>query len=61
MELLIIMVIAVFIITAAYVGYHASQEPHEEIAEGHETAELNTNSNQQKQTLQVLHIMTTIG
>jgi len=34
MDILIGLVIAMFIITAAYVGYHASQEP-SEYAEGH--------------------------
>jgi hypothetical protein len=35
MDLLIILVIAIFIIAAVFVGYHASQEPHEEMIEGH--------------------------
>ena len=34
MDILIGLVIAMFVITAAYVGYHASQEPIEN-AEGH--------------------------
>ncbi|MCV0411565.1 hypothetical protein [Nitrosarchaeum sp.] len=36
MDLLIGLVIAIFIIAAVFVGYHASQESHEEIAESHE-------------------------
>ena len=35
MDFLIGLVVAIFIIAAVFVGYHASQEPHEEIAEGH--------------------------
>jgi len=35
MNVLIGLVIAMFIITGAYVGYHASQQPIE-VAEGHE-------------------------
>ena len=35
MDILIGLVIAMFIITGAYVGYHASQQPIE-IAEGHD-------------------------
>jgi len=35
MNILIGLVIAMFIITGAYVGYHASQQP-VEIAEGHD-------------------------
>lgn len=43
MDLLTILVITTFIITAVFVGYHASQEPHEEIAESHgDPSELNT-------------------
>ena len=34
MDILIGLVIAMFIITAAYIGYHASQQPIEEV-EGH--------------------------
>ncbi len=50
MDLLIILVIATFIITAVFVGYHASQEPHEEIAESHgEPSELNAFENQAHQ------------
>lgn len=36
MDLLIGLVVAIFIIAAVFVGYHASQESHEEIAEGHD-------------------------
>ena len=35
MDLLIGLVVAIFIIAAVFVGYHASQESHEEMAEGH--------------------------
>jgi hypothetical protein len=57
LDLLIGLVIATFIIAAVFVGYHASQEPREEIAEGHgEIIELNTLNNQVMQTAQVLHI-----
>jgi len=43
LDLLTILVITTFIITAVFVGYHASQEPHEEIAESHgDPSELNT-------------------
>lgn len=35
MDLLIGLVIAIFIIAAVFVGYHASQEPHEEMVQGH--------------------------
>jgi hypothetical protein len=46
LDLLIILVIATFIITAVFVGYHASQEPHEEIVEAHgEQSELNAFEN----------------
>ena len=37
MNILIGLVVAMFIITGAYVGYHASQQPVEE-AEGHDVA-----------------------
>jgi len=37
MNILIGLVVAMFIITGAYVGYHASQQPIEE-AEGHDVA-----------------------
>ena len=51
------LVIATFIIAAVFVGYHASQEPREEIAEGHgEIIELEALNNQAKQTTQVFHI-----
>lgn len=56
MDLLIGIVIAVFIIAAVFVGYHASQEPREEMAEGHEITELDTLDNQAKQTMHVLYI-----
>ena len=57
MDLLIILVIATFIIAAVFVGYHASQEPREEIAEGHgEITELDTLNNQARQTTQISHI-----
>lgn len=40
-----------FIIAAVFVGYHASQEPHKEIAESHgEPSELNAHENQAYQT-----------
>ena len=35
MDLLIGLVVAIFIIAAVFVGYHASQEPHEELVESH--------------------------
>ena len=35
MDLLIGLVVAIFIIAAVFVGYHASQESHEEMVEGH--------------------------
>ena len=35
MDFLIGLVVAIFIIAAVFVGYHASQESHDEIAEGH--------------------------
>ncbi len=45
MNLLIGLVIAIFIIAAVFVGYHASQEPHEEMAEEHsELIELKASS-----------------
>lgn len=56
MDLLIGIVIVVFIIAAVFVGYHASQEPREEMAEGHKITELDTLDNQAKQTMYVLHI-----
>ena len=56
MDLLIGVVIGVFIITAVFVGYHASQESHEKMAEGHGLTELDILSNQAKQTMQVLDI-----
>lgn len=56
MDLLIGIVIAVFIIAAVFVGYHASQEPREEMAEGHGLTELDTLNNQAKQTMNILHV-----
>lgn len=51
------LVIATFIITAIFVGYHASQEPREEMAKSHgESIELDTFNNQAEQTAQVLYI-----
>ena len=35
MDFLIGLVVAIFIIAAVFVGYHASQEPREEMVEGH--------------------------
>lgn len=35
MDFLIGLVVAIFIISAVFVGYHASQESREELAEGH--------------------------
>lgn len=35
MDILIGLVVAIFIIAAVFVGYHASQEPREEMVEGH--------------------------
>jgi hypothetical protein len=50
LDLLIILVIATFIIVAVFVGYNASQEPREEIAESHgEPSELNAFENQTHQ------------
>ena len=57
MDLLIGLVITAFIITAVFVGYHASQEPREKMAEGHnEPIELEIHNNQAMQTAQILHI-----
>ena len=54
MDLLIILVIAAFIITAVFVGYYASQKPQEKTTgipeELIELEDLN------KQTIQILHI-----
>jgi hypothetical protein len=61
LDLLIGIVITVFIIAAVFVGYHASQEPREEMAEGHTITELDTLDNQAKQTMYVLHIKTMQG
>lgn len=53
MDLLIGIVIAVFIITAVFVGYHASQESHE-MAEGHkEITELKTFGSKAEQSIQI--------
>jgi Tfp pilus assembly protein PilW len=50
MDLLIGLVIAMFIITAVFVGYHASQNSHEEIIQGHNSlVELDLFSNSQEQ------------
>jgi len=50
LDLLIGLVIAIFIITAVFVGFHASQEPHEKMAESHtitlETQTLNQMTSQ---------------
>ena len=54
MDLLIILVIATFIITAVFVGYYASQRPQEKITGI--TEELIESENLDKQTTQVLHI-----
>lgn len=55
MDLLIGIVIAVFIITAVFVGYHASQEPHE-IVEGHkEITELKTFGSKAEQSIHIPH------
>ena len=54
MDLLIILVIAAFIITAVFVGYYASQRPQEKTTGIPE--ELIESENLDKQTTQVLHI-----
>lgn len=54
MDLLIILVIAAFIITAVFVGYYASQEPHEKTTGIPE--ELIELDGPDKQTTQILHI-----
>ena len=52
-----ILVIATFIITAVFVGYHAAQEPSEKLAEGNGVSEESEIlHNQQKQTIHSLHI-----
>jgi len=52
---LIIIVVAAFIITAVFVGYHASQEPREKMAESHEM-ETDSISNQVEQKITTLSI-----
>ena len=54
MDLLIILVIAAFIITAVFVGYYASQRPQEKITGIPE--ELIELEGLDKQTAQILHI-----
>ena len=54
MDLLIILVIAAFIITAVFVGYYASQEPQEKTTGIPE--ELIELEGIDKQTTQILHI-----
>lgn len=55
MDLLIGIVIAVFIIAAVFVGYHASQESHE-IAESHgEITEFIAFGNEASQLMQIPH------
>ena len=54
MDLLIILVIAAFIITAVFVGYYASQEPHEKTADTQE--KLIELEGLDKQTTLILHI-----
>ena len=54
MDLLIILVIAAFIITAVFVGYYASQRPQEKITGIPE--ELIELENLNKQATQILHI-----
>lgn len=56
MDLLMGIVIAVFIITAVFVGYHASQEPREEMAEGHEITEFDAYNNQEIQIMSTSNI-----
>ena len=51
------LVIATFIIVAVFVGYHASQESHEETVEVHgKSIEPTILNGQARQTTQVLHI-----
>jgi len=55
MDPLIMLVIAVFIITGVFVGYHAAQESHEEIAEGHNAlTEIKSLNNQIKEITYLL-------
>jgi hypothetical protein len=49
-------VVAVFIITAVFVGHHASQEPSEKMIEGHGKSIESNNSNQLRQTTHTLFI-----
>jgi hypothetical protein len=56
MDLLMSIVIAVFIITAVFVGHHASQEPREEMAEGHGITEFDAYNNQEIQKMSISHI-----
>jgi len=52
-------VVAAFIITAVFVGYHAAQEPREKMAEEHKAPSLISGlSNQLKQTIFTLFINT---
>ena len=57
MNFLILLVIAIFIITAGYVGYHASQDQPVEEIKGHwielETPSIVTNSIQSLQNLKL--------
>lgn len=54
MDLLIVLVIAAFIITAVFVGYYASQEPYEKTTSIPE--ELIELEGLDKQTTHILHI-----
>lgn len=52
-------VIAAFIITAVFVGYHASQEPQEKMSEGNSVPSLVSSfSNHAKQSVSSLFIST---
>ncbi|EGG42595.1 Hypothetical protein Nlim_0523 [Candidatus Nitrosarchaeum limnium SFB1] len=52
-------VVAAFIITAVFVGYHASQESQEKMSEGHSVPSLVSSlSNHAKQTASSLFIIT---
>ena len=59
MDLLIVLVIAAFIITAVFVGYYASQRPQEKITGIPE--ELIELEGLDKQTVQILHIKADLG
>jgi hypothetical protein len=59
LDLLIILVIAAFIITAVFVGYYASQRPQEKIIDIPE--ELIELEGIDKQTTQILHITTDLS